>query len=246
MGQRPHWARPTQKYLTLLPNPTQPPTAVWSYEMCGKIQKSDLKGEKPQWWNVSQNQKIRSVLSCMKPAVPANRKVHRQACPHGRLLGTSPLKNAWSQLLSTLCPVTLEFGLPSQGVPCTTHGQIIARWTFLSKIHFSASVWCNIFIHCEAVPCALEKGLGICPRGRKRRGGIMPLLFPLAITSFCPRLLRNTFWTCSVDSAGLNSYWTYSISGPDRAILGYKFKETQLCLWASWCIQRGPGGEWMG
>lgn len=128
MGQRPHGEVPTQKYLTRLLNPTQPPTAVWSYEMYGKIQKSDLKGEKPQWWNISQNQKIgRSVLSCMKPAVPANRKVHREACPHGRLLGTSPLKNTWSQLVSTRCSVTLEFGLPSQGVPCTTHGQIIAH-----------------------------------------------------------------------------------------------------------------------
>lgn len=127
MGHQDHREIPTQKDLTLLPSPTQPPTAVRSYETYGKIQKSDLKGEKPQWWNVSQTQQTKtSVLSCTQSAVPASREVHWQACPHGRFLGTSPLKNPQSHFLSTHCPVTLKFGLPSQGVPCIRHGKIIS------------------------------------------------------------------------------------------------------------------------
>lgn len=186
MGHQAQGEIPTQKYLSLLPGSTQPPTAVWSYEMYAKIQNSDLKEELPQWWNVSQTQQIkRSVLSFMQSVVPASRKFHHQACPYGRLLGTSPLRNPWSQLLSTRGPITLKFGLCSPGVSCTTRGQIIASWTFLSKMHFSAHVWCNVSIYCEAVPCALEKGWGTCPRWRKRRGVIMLLLFLLAVTSFC-------------------------------------------------------------
>lgn len=37
-----------------------------------------------------------------------------------------------------------------------------------------------------------------------------------------------------------------SVPGPDRATPGYKFKETQSCLWTHCCTQGRSGGGWIG
>lgn len=94
--------------------PTQPFTAAWSYEMYAKIKSQISKGKNHSGGMYHKPNILKEVccpacsLLCLLAGKFTDRHVHVTDC----LLGTSPLKNPRSYLLSTRCPVTLKFGLP--------------------------------------------------------------------------------------------------------------------------------------
>lgn len=109
-----HWAQgetPMQNYLTLLPSHLQQRGPM----KCIQRFKSQIsKGKTHSGGMYHKPNNLKEVccpacsLLCLLAGKFTDRHVHVTDC----LLGTSPLKNPRSYLLSTRCPVTLKFGLP--------------------------------------------------------------------------------------------------------------------------------------